>query len=395
MNFILFDDFSWQNLLPLTFTRPVSSLRIGILTIKEKWEKYLLSTVSYLTQLYLSEKFQVNIQANNILINSSVLPNWSLVEEILKLKPKEGLIKDNFLVAVNLNDTDVPSFHPDINNLYSLKSIVSEFIKIDYPWDTFKNNGIEIKNDFKLITKGRKSSKLNKTNNLIGKELIFIEEGVTANYITLNATNGPIYLGKNCEIMEGSVIRGPFALNDYACVKLATKIYGPTTIGPHSKVGGEINNVIIQGYSNKAHDGFLGNSIIGEWCNIGADTNNSNLKNTYSEVRMWNYLQDKFIKTGLQFCGLVMGDHSKCGINTMFNTGTVVGVSTNIYGTGFPRNFIPSFSWGGPQGFTEFELNKALEIAKEVMHRKNINFKESDIKILTNVFELTKKYRNY
>src|SRR5690606_24924204 len=250
-----------------------------------------------------------------------------------------------------------------------------------------------LEDDFELLTDGRRSQPIPATNNIINGQNIFIEEGAKLEFVTLNASFGPIYIGKDAEIMEGSIIRGPFALCEHATVKLGAKIYGPTTVGPHSKVGGEVNNSVIFGYSNKGHDGFMGNSVLGEWCNLGADTNNSNLKNNYAEVRLWDYNTESFARTGLQFCGLMMGDHSKCGINTMFNTGTVVGVSANIFGSGFPRNFIPSYSWGGAAGMTTFKTDKAFEVAREVMKRRNLEFTEQDEKIMEHVFEITAKYR--
>ena len=229
--------------------------------------------------------------------------------------------------------------------------------------------------------------------NLIAQENIFAEEGFKGEFATINASTGPVYLGKDSEIMEGSIVRGPFALCDHSTLKMGAKIYGPTTIGPNSKAGGEINNSVIFGNSNKGHDGFLGNSVLGEWCNIGADSNNSNLKNNYAIVKLWSYKEEKFIDTALQFCGLIMGDHSKCGINTMFNTGTVVGVSANIFGTGFPRNFIPSFSWGGAHGLSTFTLPKALDVAEKVMSRRNLPLDDKDKSILMAIFEKTDKYR--
>jgi UDP-N-acetylglucosamine diphosphorylase/glucosamine-1-phosphate N-acetyltransferase len=266
-------------------------------------------------------------------------------------------------------------------------------MRIENTWDIFSKNDAAIREDFELITEGRHSQSIPKSVNVISPENIFIEEGAKLEFVTLNASTGPIYIGKNAEIMEGSVIRGPFALCESGRVKLATKVYGATTVGPHSVIGGEVNNSVLFGYSNKGHDGFLGNSVLGEWCNIGADSNNSNLKNNYEEVRLWSYETEGFAKTGLQFCGLMMGDHSKCGINTMFNTGTVVGVSTNIFGSGFPRNFVPSFSWGGSAGFTTYLTSKAFQTAKIVMARRNVEFSEQDAKILEHVFEETKKYR--
>ena len=270
-----------------------------------------------------------------------------------------------------------------------------EISMIDDLWDIFSKNGAEIIKDVKL--KGIKSGvdNLPDTNNIIAPENVFVEEGASVICSNINASKGPVYIARNAEIMEGCQIRGPFALCNNSTLKMGAKIYGPTTIGPYSKVGGEINNSVIFGYSNKAHDGFLGNSVIGEWCNLGADTNTSNLKNNYAEVKLWNYITERFKKTGLQFCGLIMGDHSKCGINTMFNTGTVVGVSANIFGDGFPRNFIPSFSWGGAAGFKEYNTNKAFEVAKAVMKRRGLIFDEEDKNIMQNVFNYTKKYRKY
>ncbi len=268
-----------------------------------------------------------------------------------------------------------------------------DILKIEHTWDIFSKNGEAIADDYKLLTEGRQSEPIPSNVNVINPEHIFIEKGAKLNFVTLNASNGPIYIGKDSEIMEGSVIRGPFALCDNATIKLGSKIYGPTTFGPYCKVGGEVNNSVLFGYSNKGHDGFLGNSVLGEWCNLGADTNNSNLKNNYAEVRLWDYQTGGFAKTGLQFCGLMMGDHSKCGINTMFNTGTVVGVSANIFGSGFPRNFVPSFSWGGSKGFVTYKTNKAFEVAEVVMARRNEAFTAMDKAILEHVFELTKSYR--
>jgi len=227
----------------------------------------------------------------------------------------------------------------------------------------------------------------------MGVEHIFVEEGAKVECAILNASTGPIYIGKDAEIMEGAIVRGPLALCEHAALKMGAKIYGPTTIGPHSKVGGEVNNSVIIGYSNKGHDGFLGNSVLGEWCNIGADSNNSNLKNNYAEVKLWNYPQERFVNTGLTFCGLIMGDHSKCGINTMFNTGTVVGVNANIFGSGFPRNFVASFSWGGAAGFTTYKTADAFEVAARVFDRRGMVFNETEQEILQHVFEITAKYR--
>ena len=288
----------------------------------------------------------------------------------------------------SLSDVETIDFE-----LFDKINLNEEPILIKNTWDIFSNNGIALQRDYEKITEGRKSLPIPDSVNVVNPEQIFIEEGAILNFVTINASKGPVYIGKNSEIMEGSIIRGPLALCEGAVLKLGTKIYGPTTVGPYSKVGGEVNNSVISGYSNKGHDGFLGNSVIGEWCNLGADTNTSNLKNNYAEIRLWDYESGRFASTGLQFCGLMMGDHSKCAINTMFNTGTVVGVCANIFGSGFPRNFIPSFSWGGSQGFTTYLTSKAFEVAKIVMSRRNIEFTEQDEYILTTIFNQTEAFR--
>ena len=393
MNYILFDDHTRINLLPLTFTRPVAEIRIGIFTIREKWEKVLDAKVSFQTEEYLSKKFPTEfaIDTDNVWINGSFCPNVKLLEEIKSLQPNQSLLFANIVVAVNTGN-DKKFDYKSIEGFTTFESS-SQAMRVENPWDIFSKNGEAIKDDFELITKGRKSLSLSKTNQVIGVEHIFVEDGAKVECAILNASTGPIYIGKDSEIMEGSIVRGPFALCEHSALKLGAKIYGPTTVGPHSKVGGEVNNSVIFGYSNKGHDGFLGNSVLGEWCNIGADSNNSNLKNNYAEVKLWNYEKERFVNTGLTFCGLIMGDHSKCGINTMFNTGTVVGVNANIFGSGFPRNFVPSFSWGGAAGFTTYKTNDAFEVATRVMERRGMTFNETEQNILTHVFELTEKFR--
>lgn len=389
MNYILFDGTVRNALLPFTFTRPVADIRIGILTIREKWEKYLGSTTTTLTEEYLSAKYPMVEMEENVMINASFLPNEILVELVKNLERNQAILKGDEVVAFYTNDTqDEVDF-----DTYEIIEFNQECLTVEHTWDIFAKNDIAIREDFDLITEDRISQSIPKSVNVIAPENIFIEEGAKLEFVTLNASTGPIYIGKNSEIMEGSVIRGPFALCEEAQVKLSTKVYGATTVGPHCRIGGEVNNSVLMGYSNKGHDGFLGNSVLGEWCNIGADSNNSNLKNNYEEVKLWSYETENFAKTGLQFCGLMMGDHSKCGINTMFNTGTVVGVSTNIFGSGFPRNFVPSFSWGGASGFTTYMTNKAFQTAKIVMSRRHVDFTEEDAKILEHVFEETKKYR--
>jgi len=392
MNFILFDDQSKSNLLPFTFVRPVADIRVGILTIREKWEFYLKSKTSSLTDRYLSRKFPIIQDEENILINGSILPNKELVEEIVNLQPNQVLVSDEIIVAISVTFKNLKKLNLESDGL--TESIVSENvkIKINNLWDVFVKNDEAIRDDYKLLTENRSSASPGSSNRIIGDN-IFIEEGARVECAIINTTSGPVYIGRNAEVMEGSLIRGPFALCNDAQVKMGAKIYGATTIGPFSKVGGEVNNSVFFGCSNKAHDGFLGNSVIGEWCNIGADTNNSNLKNNYEEVKLWNYVSKKFELTGLQFCGLILGDHSKCGINTMFNTGTVVGINASVFGSGFQRNFIPSFSWGGQSGYTTYDVNKAIDVAKRVYKRRSLDFDEIEEDILKHVFKMTQEYR--
>lgn len=392
MNYILFDGPSRKKLLPFTYTRPVADLRIGILTIREKWEKHLGSTTSTITEEYLSEKFPMVEFEENVMINASYIPTEVLVEQVLDLQENQALFDGDDIVAFYTKDTQEEI---DFDTYEQLEVTVECVFKIENNWDIFSKNHEAIQLDFDLITEGRTSAEIPKGVQTLHAENIFIEEGAKLNFCTLNASAGPIYIGKDAEIMEGALIRGPFALCEHAAVKMGAKIYTGTTIGPYCKVGGEVTNSVLMAYSNKGHDGYLGNSVLGEWCNIGADSNNSNLKNNYEEVRLWDYETEGFAKTGLQFCGLMMGDHSKCGINTMFNTGTVIGVSVNIFGTGFPRNFVPSFSWGGASGFTTYKTNKAFQTAKLVMERRNIPFDEQEAAILEYVFEESAKYRRY
>ena len=393
MNVILFDS-NRVDFYPLSFTRPISCFRVGILTIKEKWEVFF-DSVSIYSEDYLSKKFQSNIMEDNIWINARALPSQSLITEIKNLRIGECL---------NHNDSKIAfrSSSYSAKNLNKVKSNANLSI-INSISDIFSFNGEEIKNDFKRMFSGndfewrgdvKNLEEIKNSNVKIGNGAIYIENGAKLNNCILNTTNGPIFIGKDSEIMEGSMIRGPFAICNNSAIKMGAKIYENTTVGPFCKVGGEINNVVFFGYSSKAHDGFLGNSIIGEWCNLGADTNNSNLKNNYDNVKIWNYLSESFKQTGLQFCGLIMGDHSKCGINTMFNTGTVVGVGANIFGSGFPRNFIPSFSWGGSSGLIVHRIDKFFKTAELVLARRNETLSDNDIEILSHVYNMTKSYRN-
>ncbi|WP_109300579.1 GlmU family protein [Aquimarina sp. AU474] len=388
MNYILFDGASRKALLPFTYTRPVADIRIGVLTIREKWEKYLGYTTSTVTEEYLSEKFPMVELEDNIMINASYLPSKNLVKIVKSLAPNQAVFDKDEPIAFYVKKGEEVDF-----DTYDIITLDQDVLTVKNTWDIFSKNDEAIRQDFELLTQGRESQPIPDSNKVIAPDNVFIEEGATLEFTILNASNGPIYIGKDAEIMEGSIIRGPFALCDHATIKMGAKIYGGTTVGPYSKVGGEVNNSVLFGYSNKGHDGFIGNTVLGEWCNLGADTNTSNLKNNYAPVRLWSYETEGFAKTGLQFCGLMMGDHSKCGINTMFNTGTVVGVNANIFGGGFPRNFIPSYSWGGSGGFTTFLTKKAFEVAKVVMSRRKEEFTEQDKAILEHVFEETKNWR--
>jgi UDP-N-acetylglucosamine diphosphorylase/glucosamine-1-phosphate N-acetyltransferase len=387
MNLILFDDPVIRlDLLPFTYTRPVSNIRVGILTISEKWAKWLDSTPSFQTQEYLSRKFPVKYGDRNLLINGGICPDQKLVDTIKAMPKGYFLVKDKLLIAANHPEQEMNS-----SNVIEYKD---DLTVIDKTWKIFRENANQIKIDFKLITTGRNSAGIQDKHTVVyGEENLFVEEGVSIKAAIINAETGPVYLGKNSIIQEGAMIRGSFALCEGGHLNMGAKVRGDTTVGPFSKVGGEISTTVIFGYSNKAHDGFLGCSVLGEWCNLGADTNTSNLKNNYDAVKLWSHATGQFENTGLQFCGLMMGDHSKCSINTMFNTGTVVDVSANVYGEGFPRNYIPSFAWGGASGVTTYKIDKALETADRAMRRRNLELNQIEQGILTKVYELTARDR--
>lgn len=390
MTINLFDDASWMSLRPLTFTRPVANLRIGILTIAEKWAKYLKADFGFQTQDYLSVKFAPKSNAS-LFINGSVCPDEDLLNAVTALKAGEVLLAGDVVLAFNNNGgltwQEAQKQLKPVD--YSLN-----FIRINYPEHIFGNNPAEIRKDFKLLTEGRTSADISSTNQLLGND-VFLEEGAKVECSVLNSGYGPIYIGKNAEVWEGSLIRGSFALCENSSIKMGAKIYSGTTIGPNSRAGGEINNAVIWGNSAKGHEGYLGNSVMGEWCNIGADTNNSNLKNNYAEVKLYDYESEKLRNTNLQFCGLIMADHAKSGINTMFNTGSVVGVGANVFGAGFPPHHIADFAWGGAAGFDTYKLHKMFETTEKVFARKDVAFNEVEKNILTKVFELTESYRRF
>ncbi|GAB4254388.1 MAG: GlmU family protein [Vicingaceae bacterium] len=398
---LVFSDFNYHHkLLPLTFIKPVAKLRVGILTIEEKWIKRFKQnnievSIYYNTPEYLKDLFRsANQQLHDFyLINSSFLPSDDFFNAAMQLSLGEGIYHNDELIIGR------------VSNLHEKPKSIDQSIpvhQIKNPRDIFLLNGNEIANDFNLLTKNKTSNSICTTNTIIGdhpvfdhgnliEHNIFIEEGAKVTASVLNASSGPIYIGKNTEIMEGALIRGPFALCEGGVVKMGAKIYGPTTIGPYCKVGGEVNNTVFQNYSNKGHDGFLGNSVIGDWCNLGADTNTSNLKNNYGTVKVWDYETENYINSGLQFCGLIMGDHSKSSINSMFNTGTTVGFSANIFGSGFPKKFIPSFSWGEQH---TFEIEKSIEVASRMMERRGKSLSAEEIKVFHQIFNYTSKYRS-
>lgn len=377
-NIILFDSPEARlELMPLTLTRPVAMIRVGITTMLEKWQRAIEGNYSFETDDYLSVKYPRILTGDDLFIAAHLLPDDSLVNAILALKPGERLTFNGETIAR----------HGDGES--GEVAFTSAPESLDHVWDIFMGNGKALVNDFKALTEGRESRPLSDTCRLIGDpSLLFIEEGATVEGAIINVKNGPVYIGPHAEVMEGACLRGPIALCEHAVVNMGGKIYGATTLGPYCKVGGELNNVVMTGYSNKAHDGFLGNAVIGEWCNLGAGCTASNLKNNYANVKIWDMGRGRFVKTGLQFCGLIMGDHSKAGINTMFNTATVVGVGVNFYGAGFPRTFIPSFSMGSTAGMKPVDIDDFFETASKVMARRHVSLTETDKEILIAVREM-------
>jgi UDP-N-acetylglucosamine diphosphorylase/glucosamine-1-phosphate N-acetyltransferase len=384
--YVLFDGVFHQKLKPLTLTRPVSDLRIGLFKIYEKWERALNCDVSLRTKDYLSEKFKSCYDEVEIGICSALLPNTDICDAINSLKKNTIIMKNGKVLAI----CPLPKEDDQINlkiNKYKIVQYTSEISLIERPMDIFKLNAQEINNDLSYIDKKAIQKKSYGSSNLILGDQVFIEQGASITGVTLNSLTGPIYISKSAEIMEGSNIRGPLVVLENSVIKMGTKIYGPTTIGPNCKIAGELSNVVFQGFSNKAHDGFMGNSVIGYWCNFGADTNTSNLKNNYGIVKSWSYESESLEDTGTQYCGLIAGDHSKSGINTMFNTGSVIGAFVNIFNAGFPPKFIPSFSWGDRDDFQTYNFNKAIEVANIVMSRRGVDLDEKTIKIYRSFFK--------
>lgn len=395
MSYILFDSDTRYRLLPFTHTRPIADIRCGIYTMRERWEHLLKEKTSTLTASYLQEVYPAKTDHNNIYINAAVFATEELAQQISHLQAGECLAAGDIVIAVSTTDGigSIDDIKTAIAGLKQ-KQVEGEIKCLTNVWDIFSLNDYAIRADYDIITKDRISAPIPQHITVTGKSHIFIEEGAVINAgCIINATTGPVYIGKDSEILEGSIIRGPLALCEHSVIKMGAKIYGATTIGNGSKVGGEISNAVFFANSNKGHDGFLGNAVIGEWCNLGADTNCSNLKNNYDEVKIWDEHNNRSIKTGLTFCGLMMGDHSKCGINTMFNTGTIVGVSSNIFGAGFPEKFVPSFCWGGADGMTTYSFDRAMDTAARMMARRNVQMSEAERNMYRHLFEHTTKQR--
>jgi len=398
-NIILFDSIARNHLLPLTATRPMGELRVGMLTMREKWAHYLNGKVSYITQEYLQEKYPIHIEKENLIINGGILPTEQIRQSILALGMNEALLSNGELVAARLNEAQFAALigEEEVEQLQG-QELGDDFplVAIRHLWQLTRLNEQALVEDFALVTAGRTSQTPASSNQIIGPmENLFLEEGVKMECCILNLHAGPIYIGKNSEVMEGAMLRGPLAMGEDCIVKMGAKLYGPCSFGPGCRMGGEIARSIFLGHSNKGHDGYLGDSVLGEWCNLGADTNNSNLKNNYSEVKLWDYETEQFEKTGQQFVGLIMGDHAKCAINTMFNTGTVVGVFANVFGAGFPRNFVPDFSWGGPDGYRTYKFEEACETAALVMSRRHQVFDDPGKAIIYHIYERTSRFRTW
>ncbi len=393
MNYILFDDAARPRLLPFTHTRPVADIRCGILTMRERWERLLGESTGSLTEAYLQPVFPLHSGDDNVYINGAVFGSNDLAQAIKGLQPGHALVAGGIIVAARtkMGDMDIATFGEHVDGLINAE-YNNPVYALKHVWDIFSMNDRALRDDYALLTNGRKSAAIPEGVTVTGKEQLFIEEGahIYAGCI-INAATGPVYIAKDTEVLEGTMMRGPIAICTHGVVKMGAKLYGATTIGPGCKVGGEINNAVFFANSNKAHDGYLGNAVIGEWCNLGADTNCSNLKNNYAEVKIWDEAANKSVNTGLTFCGLLMGDHSKCGINTMFNTGTIVGVSCNIFGGDFPEKFVRSFSWGGSEGVTHYDFNRAMETAGRMMGRRGLSMSEADIEMFRYIYTHCKK----
>ena len=382
MHYVLSDFGKTIDFFPLCLSRPLSELRFGVHTIADQWRGlipegfFCYDTLPHLAPWYPP----LSVEKEHVLLNGSIFPTQAIAAAVLRLATDEVLVQGDIEIARRTQPKP-----------QEVKRIVFEdhpVVELAQPSDLFSKLDLVLSEAIQAHIQHQKSEALHPSCCVIGKHPVFMDEGAVAYAATFNTENGPIYIGKNALVMEGSLIRGPFVLGDSGVVKMGAKIYGPTVIGPYSKVGGELNNVVIHSYSNKGHDGYLGNAVIGQWCNLGANTTNSNLKNTFEEVRLYRYSSRRFEPTGLQFCGLIMGDHSKTAIGTVLNTGTVIGYSTNVFSSGFPRNFIPSFKWGGAQGLSEYRLDKAKRTAEEMMKRRNVSFAPQEDALFDTLHEL-------
>lgn len=401
---ILCDDQRISDLLPLTYTRPAWDLRAGIFTQLERWKHLINKPVFTKGSGYLSPHYDhLPKEFPAILVNSRYIPDHEFVRICGDLGPLEVIVAENgdWLAARIDDDGFLQINHPlELSHFleadFKQQQVSHELLSFGFPEELFRMNAELIKQDFPLATASTPQAQLNDPyTKVYGKDNIFLAEGASVKAAILNAEDGPMYIGPGATISEGAIIARSHAFCNHSTVAMGAKLRGDTTVGPWSKVGGEVSNSIIMGYSNKGHDGYLGNAVIGYWCNLGADTNNSNLKNNYTNVKLWHYPTQRFRDTGLQFCGLIMGDHSKCAINTMFNTGTVIGVSANIFGAGFPRNFIPSFSWGGANSIKPYRFNKAEEVMHLVMGRRGLTLENSEKEVLEAVFETSSQFRRF
>lgn len=395
----LLDDASWASLRPLTWLRPVAELRVGTLTAADRWRRAAPAgaQVGYLTQSYLGAAFPAHLGADNLVVNAAALPHDGAAW-LRELALDEAVISEGRFLAARLGESNAEQLWRAAGDLASVPTLQirdhsGEVTYLRRPHDLFTVNGDQLRRDFDALTRGRTSAAISPTVTVLGNGGAFLEEGTECEAAILDTREGPIYLGKSSVVMPGALLRGPLSIGEGAVVKMGGKVYGGTTVGPYCKVGGELQNVVFQGFANKGHDGYLGNAVIGRWCNLGADANASNLKNNYAPVRTWDYAAERFLDTGLQFCGLVMGDHVKCGINAMFNTGTVVGTAANVFGAGFPRAFVPDFSWGGASGFTTYRLDKALETVERVVARRGLTLAQPHRDALAHVFAATATHR--
>lgn len=394
MNVILFDPVNRKNLYPIVLTRPCASIRVGMFTIQEKWDLYLGETSTVLVPEFLSGKYKANFTDENLYVNATLLPGKDVLDQILLLKPGEKLICDGKLVAFKQGKVMWENMANVLNDLSPVESnLETDFI--EHTWDIIRHLDNQLKSDFEIALHKFSAIELPEYTTAIHPELIRTGTNVKIGACILNASEGAIIIDDDAEIMDGAMLKGPLYMGKHSVVKMGAKIYGPVATGEHCRLGGEVTDSVLQAYSNKGHDGFLGHSYLGEWCNLGADTNTSNLKNNYEAVRLWNYSDHSFNHTNMQFLGAIMGDHAKTGINTMLNSGTVIGVAGNVYGGGFLRNFVPDFCTGSPSKLSVFPYRQVIKMAHAMMKRRNIELSSDEESILFAAFEESKEYRKF